>query len=113
MSVVGLDLGNENCVIAVAKQRGIDVLLNTYRNTATESERECIARNCFNGSRFMNVLLLTDEKDLECVAGRASTLGNQTLFLPNRNITDHMEVENQMIWSLIDFSPRPHNSLVV
>ncbi|WZZ11266.1 hypothetical protein YC2023_097187 [Brassica napus] len=52
-------------------------------------------------------------KDLECVAGRASTLGNQTLFLPNRNITDHMEVENQMIWGFIDFSPRPHNSLIV
>ncbi|KAE8733185.1 Heat shock 70 kDa protein 16 [Hibiscus syriacus] len=28
MSVVGFDIGNENCVIAVAKQRGIDVLLN-------------------------------------------------------------------------------------
>ncbi|KAI3466575.1 hypothetical protein Pfo_023238 [Paulownia fortunei] len=34
MSVVGLDIGNENCVIAVAKQRGIDVLLND------ESKRE-------------------------------------------------------------------------
>ncbi|KAK4439333.1 Heat shock protein 16 [Sesamum alatum] len=28
MSVVGFDIGNENCVIAVAKERGIDVLLN-------------------------------------------------------------------------------------
>ncbi|KAL6990790.1 hypothetical protein U1Q18_008912 [Sarracenia purpurea var. burkii] len=34
MSVVGLDIGNENCVIAVVKQRGIDVLLND------ESKRE-------------------------------------------------------------------------
>ncbi|KAL3627510.1 hypothetical protein CASFOL_028873 [Castilleja foliolosa] len=34
MSVVGFDIGNENCVIAVAKQRGIDVLLND------ESQRE-------------------------------------------------------------------------
>ncbi|KAK6149762.1 hypothetical protein DH2020_017287 [Rehmannia glutinosa] len=34
MSVVGFDIGNENCVIAVAKQRGIDVLLND------ESKRE-------------------------------------------------------------------------
>ncbi|GER52959.1 heat shock 70 kDa protein 16 [Striga asiatica] len=34
MSVVGFDIGNENCVIAVAKQRGVDVLLND------ESKRE-------------------------------------------------------------------------
>lgn len=32
--MVGFDIGNENCVIAVAKQRGIDVLLND------ESKRE-------------------------------------------------------------------------
>lgn len=34
MSVVGIDIGNENCVIAVVKDRGIDVLLND------ESKRE-------------------------------------------------------------------------
>ncbi|KAK4491938.1 hypothetical protein RD792_002720 [Penstemon davidsonii] len=34
MSVVGFDIGNENCVTGVAKQRGIDVLLND------ESKRE-------------------------------------------------------------------------
>lgn len=34
MSIVGFDIGNENCVIAVAKQGGIDVLLND------ESKRE-------------------------------------------------------------------------
>ncbi|KAA8520059.1 hypothetical protein F0562_014315 [Nyssa sinensis] len=34
MSVVGFDIGNENCVIAVVKQGGIDVLLND------ESKRE-------------------------------------------------------------------------
>ncbi|KAL1560101.1 heat shock 70 kDa protein 16-like isoform X1 [Salvia divinorum] len=34
MSIVGFDIGNENLVIAVAKQRGIDVLLND------ESKRE-------------------------------------------------------------------------
>ncbi|EOA39731.1 hypothetical protein CARUB_v10008380mg [Capsella rubella] len=32
MSVVGFDVGNENCVIAVAKQRGIDILLNDESN---------------------------------------------------------------------------------
>lgn len=41
MSVVGFDIGNENCVIAVAKQRGIDVLLND------ESKRETPAVVCF------------------------------------------------------------------
>ncbi|KAG1365334.1 putative Heat shock 70 kDa protein 16 [Cocos nucifera] len=34
MSVVGFDIGNDNCVIAAVKQRGIDVLLND------ESKRE-------------------------------------------------------------------------
>ncbi|XP_077253936.1 heat shock 70 kDa protein 16-like isoform X4 [Tasmannia lanceolata] len=34
MSVIGFDIGNENCVVAVVKQRGIDVLLND------ESKRE-------------------------------------------------------------------------
>lgn len=41
MSVVGFDIGNENCVIAVVKQRGIDVLLND------ESNRETPAIVCF------------------------------------------------------------------
>ncbi|XP_019425878.1 PREDICTED: heat shock 70 kDa protein 16-like [Lupinus angustifolius] len=37
MSVVGFDIGNENCVIAVVKQRGIDVLLNDESNRETPS----------------------------------------------------------------------------
>ncbi|XP_023535706.1 heat shock 70 kDa protein 16-like [Cucurbita pepo subsp. pepo] len=41
MSVVGFDIGNENCVIAVSRQRGIDVLLNE------ESQRETPAVICF------------------------------------------------------------------
>ncbi|XVF03879.1 hypothetical protein REPUB_Repub05bG0031100 [Reevesia pubescens] len=42
MSVVGFDIGNENCVIAAAvKQRGVDVLLND------ESKRETPAVVCF------------------------------------------------------------------
>ncbi|TYG97160.1 hypothetical protein ES288_A10G015400v1 [Gossypium darwinii] len=41
MSVVGLDIGNENCIIAVAKQRSIDVLLNE------ESKRETPAAVSF------------------------------------------------------------------
>ncbi|KAB2615657.1 heat shock 70 kDa protein 16-like [Pyrus ussuriensis x Pyrus communis] len=42
MSVVGFDVGNENCVIAVVKQRGVDVLLND------ESKRETPAVVCFS-----------------------------------------------------------------
>ncbi|TKY57284.1 Heat shock 70 kDa protein 16 [Spatholobus suberectus] len=41
MSGVGIDIGNENCVIAAVKQRGIDVLLND------ESKRETPAVVCF------------------------------------------------------------------
>ncbi|MED6216189.1 hypothetical protein PIB30_005068 [Stylosanthes scabra] len=41
MSVVGFDIGNENCVIAVVKQGGVDVLLNE------ESKRETPAVVCF------------------------------------------------------------------
>ncbi|KAK8618299.1 hypothetical protein V6N13_132294 [Hibiscus sabdariffa] len=48
MSVVGFDIGNENCVIAVAKQRGIDVFLND------ESKRETPAVVSFGEKqRFM------------------------------------------------------------
>lgn len=48
MSVVGLDVGNENCVVAVAKQRGIDVILND------ESKRETPAMVCFGDKqRFL------------------------------------------------------------
>ncbi|KAE8699481.1 Heat shock 70 kDa protein 14 [Hibiscus syriacus] len=41
MSVVGFDFGNENCIVAVARQRGIDVVLND------ESKRETPAIVCF------------------------------------------------------------------
>ncbi|KAK7276824.1 hypothetical protein RIF29_17970 [Crotalaria pallida] len=41
MSVVGFDIGNDNCVIAVVKQRGVDILLND------ESKRETPTVVCF------------------------------------------------------------------
>ncbi|KAG6551457.1 hypothetical protein Mapa_006880 [Marchantia paleacea] len=41
MSVVGLDVGNENCIVGVARQRGIDVVLND------ESKRETPAMVSF------------------------------------------------------------------
>ncbi|XP_052620816.1 heat shock 70 kDa protein 15-like [Lactuca sativa] len=48
MNVVGFDLGNESCVVAVARQRGIDVVLND------ESKRETPALVCFGDKqRFL------------------------------------------------------------
>ncbi|KAG5537664.1 hypothetical protein RHGRI_024944 [Rhododendron griersonianum] len=48
MSVVGLDFGNESGVVAVARQRGIDVVLND------ESKRETPALVCFGDKqRFL------------------------------------------------------------
>lgn len=37
MSVVGFDVGNFNSVIAVARNRGIDVITNEVSNRATPS----------------------------------------------------------------------------
>ncbi|GFP88873.1 heat shock 70 kDa protein 15 [Phtheirospermum japonicum] len=48
MSVVGFDFGNESCVVAVARQRGIDVVLND------ESKRETPSLVCFGDKqRFL------------------------------------------------------------
>lgn len=48
MSVVGFDIGNESGVVAVARQRGIDVVLND------ESKRETPAIVCFGDKqRFL------------------------------------------------------------
>ena len=59
MSVVGFDLGNESCIVAVARQRGIDVVLND------ESKRETPAIVCFGEKqRFIGT------------AGAASTMMN-------------------------------------
>jgi len=59
MSVVGFDFGNESCVVAVARQRGIDVVLND------ESKRETPAIVCFGEKqRFIGT------------AGAASSLMN-------------------------------------
>ncbi|KAJ4851009.1 hypothetical protein Tsubulata_033573 [Turnera subulata] len=59
MSVVGFDFGNENCIVAVARQRGIDVVLND------ESKRETPAIVCFG-----------DKQRFIGTAGAASTMMN-------------------------------------
>ncbi|CAA6671718.1 unnamed protein product [Spirodela intermedia] len=43
MSVVGFDFGNENCVVAVARQRGIDVVLND--ESSVRRQLSCASRN--------------------------------------------------------------------
>ncbi|KAI9076291.1 hypothetical protein K1719_041716 [Acacia pycnantha] len=59
MSVVGFDFGNESCIVAVARQRGIDVVLND------ESKRETPAVVCFG-----------DKQRFIGTAGALSTLMN-------------------------------------
>ncbi|CAL0322034.1 unnamed protein product [Lupinus luteus] len=59
MSVVGFDFGNESCIVAVARQRGIDVVLND------ESKRETPAVVCFG-----------DKQRFIGTAGAASTMMN-------------------------------------
>ncbi|KAL6524240.1 hypothetical protein OROGR_016674 [Orobanche gracilis] len=64
MSVVGFDFGNESCVVAVARQRGIDVVLND------ESKRETPAIVCFgNKQRFLGT------------AGAASSMMNPKITI--------------------------------
>ncbi|XP_040986669.1 heat shock 70 kDa protein 16-like [Juglans microcarpa x Juglans regia] len=84
MSVVGFDIGNENCVVAVVKQRGIDVLLND------ESKRETPAMVCFGEKqRFMGF------------AGVASAMMNlkstisQVKRLIGRKLSD-VDVQNEL-----------------
>lgn len=50
MSVIGFDIGNENCVITVAKQRGIDVLLNDESNRETPAVVSFGEKQRFMGS---------------------------------------------------------------
>ncbi|XP_072999298.1 heat shock 70 kDa protein 15-like [Typha latifolia] len=59
MSVVGFDVGNESCIVAVARQRGIDVVLNE------ESKRETPAVVCFG-----------DKQRFIGTAGAASSMMN-------------------------------------
>ncbi|KAF2288757.1 hypothetical protein GH714_012262 [Hevea brasiliensis] len=84
MSVVGFDIGNENCVIAAVKQRGIDVLLND------ESKRETPSVVCFGEKqRFLGA------------AGAASAMMNpkstisQVKKLIGQNFTDP-NVQNEL-----------------
>ncbi|KAK1281239.1 Heat shock 70 kDa protein 16 [Acorus gramineus] len=50
MSVIGIDIGNDNCVIAVARQRGIDVVLNDESKRETPSAVSFADKNRLLGS---------------------------------------------------------------
>lgn len=50
MIVVGFDIGNDNCVIAAAQHRGIDVLLNDESNRETPSVVSFTEKQRFIGS---------------------------------------------------------------
>ena len=101
MSVVGFDIGNENCVIAVVKQRGIDVLLND------ESKRETPAVVCFGEKqRFLGS------------AGAASSVMNpkstvsQVKRLIGRKFSDD-EVQNELRMLPFKTSEAPDGGILI
>ncbi|CAM6092206.1 unnamed protein product [Calypogeia fissa] len=59
MSVVGLDVGNENCIVGVARQRGIDVVLNDESKRETPGmvsfgEKQRFLGTAASGAALMN-----------------------------------------------------------
>ncbi|KAG2682252.1 hypothetical protein I3760_11G183200 [Carya illinoinensis] len=101
MSVVGFDIGNENCVIAVVKQRGIDVLMND------ESKRETPSVVCFGEKqRFMGS------------AGAASAMKNlkstisQVKRLIGREFSD-VDVQNELKKLPFETSEGPDGGILI
>ncbi|XP_062077728.1 heat shock 70 kDa protein 16 isoform X2 [Humulus lupulus] len=101
MSVVGFDIGNENCVIAVVKQRGIDVLLND------ESKRETPAIVCFGEKqRFLGS------------AGAASAVMNpkstvsQVKRLIGRKFTDP-DIQTELKMFPVETSEAPDGGILI
>ncbi|XP_061342267.1 heat shock 70 kDa protein 16-like [Gastrolobium bilobum] len=101
MSVVGFDIGNENCVIAVVKQRGIDVLLND------ESKRETPAVVCFGEKqRFLGS------------AGAASSMMHpkstisQVKRLIGRRFNDP-DVQNELKMLPVETSEAPDGGILI
>lgn len=87
MSVVGFDIGNENCVIAVAKHRGIDVLLND------ESKRETPAVVCFGEKqRFLG-----SAGAASAMMHPKSTISQVKRFIGRRFLDPDMEKDLKML----------------
>ncbi|XP_074307514.1 heat shock 70 kDa protein 16-like [Silene latifolia] len=84
MSVIGFDIGNENCVIAAVKQRGIDVLLND------ESKRETPAVVSFGEKqRFLG------SAGAACATMNPKSTISQVKRLIGRNF-DHPDIQNDL-----------------
>ncbi|RDX64723.1 Heat shock 70 kDa protein 16, partial [Mucuna pruriens] len=101
MSGVGIDFGNENCVIAAVKQRGIDVLLND------ESKRETPSLVCFGEKqRFLGS------------AGAASALTHpkstisQVKRLIGRRFADP-DVQNELKMLPLETSEGPDGGILI
>ncbi|KAJ7960763.1 Heat shock 70 kDa protein [Quillaja saponaria] len=101
MGVVGFDIGNENCVVAVVKQRGIDVLLND------ESKRETPSVICFGEKqRFLGS------------AGAASAIMNpkstvsQVKRLIGRKYTEP-DIQNELKLFPVETSEGPDGGILV
>ncbi|KAI3700485.1 hypothetical protein L2E82_45115 [Cichorium intybus] len=71
MTVVGFDLGNESCVVAVVRQRGIDIVLND------ESKSEMPALVCFGEKqRFLGTAGTATNRKV-CIRQRRGTNRNK------------------------------------
>ena len=64
MSVVGLDFGNSNNVVALARRKGIDVVLNT------ESKRETPSMVNFGVKQVRTCLLYTSPSPRDATLSR-------------------------------------------
>ncbi|KAF5787314.1 putative Heat shock protein 70 family [Helianthus annuus] len=84
MSVVGFDLGNGSCVVAVARQRGIDVVLND------ESKHETPAIVCFGEKQwFLGIVgaassMMNSKNTISQIKRLIGYLGETKTFTPTQ-----------------------------
>ncbi|KAL9533966.1 heat shock protein [Sphaerulina musiva] len=87
MSVVGLDFGTQNSVIAVARNKGVDVITNEVSNRATPSLVSFGSK-----SRFLGEAAKTQE-----ISNLKNTVGSLTR-LAGRNINDpDVQIEQEFV----------------
>lgn len=87
MSVVGIDLGNDNTVIAVARNRGIDVIANEVSNRATPSLVAFGAKN-----RYIGESAKTQE-----ISNLRNTVGSLKRLLGRTFSDSEMKIEQDFI----------------
>ncbi|KAJ0977863.1 hypothetical protein J5N97_013337 [Dioscorea zingiberensis] len=92
MSVVGFDLGNENCLVAVARQRGIDVVLNDESKRRRRPPLFVLIKRLI-GKKFSDPEIQSDIKTLPFLVTEgpdgfplihARYLGEQRAFTPTQ-----------------------------